>query len=81
MAKRIQKIPISMRALIARINRKLRPDNEALRAARGARAKRDFGCYYVVNLNRNLVVAHHVNPEDLGRKLAAMREWEQVVQG
>jgi hypothetical protein len=81
MAKRIQKIPISMRALIARINRKLRPDDEVLRAARGARAKQEFGGFYIINRNRELIVAHHVDPEDMGRKLNAMREWEQLVQG
>jgi hypothetical protein len=81
MAKRTQKIPISMRALIARINRKLRPDDKVLRAARGARAKLEFGSYYVVNFNRNLVIAHHVDPEELGRKLDAMSKWEQVMQG
>lgn len=65
--------PVSMRALIARINRKLKPEFKALKATRGARAKLDFGDYYVVEYNHNFIDAAHVDPEGWGRDLGFWR--------
>jgi hypothetical protein len=80
MAKRIQKIPISMRALIARINRKLKPEWKMLCASRGARAQQELGDYHVVNFHQNVIVDDHVDPEDLGRGLGVMRRYERIIE-
>jgi len=45
-----QKVPITMRALIQRINRKLRDDDTMLKITRGERWRHDLGDCYVVNV-------------------------------
>ena len=70
---------VSMTALIKRINRKLRRDNEVLRKAPG-------DTYYVVKLDENIIRADNedyvtranVEPVALGRTLGVLREDETV---
>ena len=69
--------PVSMRALIQRINRKLRPDHQRLQCAR-PRAASSVGKYFITDFNRNWIVGQRVNPEALGRELGALAEWEHV---
>jgi len=72
------KVPVSERALIQRINRKLRAEDETLKTARGERAEQEFGRFYIVNFNRNFVVAKGCDPEELGRELGVLSEYERV---
>jgi hypothetical protein len=53
------------KALVARINRRLRPQGQLLRKTRGERARRNLGDYCVHDFMRNLVLETHVAPEDL----------------
>lgn len=41
-----QKVPISERALIQRINRKLLDNDQVLKSARGSRAEQELGGFY-----------------------------------
>jgi hypothetical protein len=61
----------TMNALIKRSNRKLAPEYEAVRKARGER--RDLGAYYAVDTFRNMVLNTHVDPEARARELGVMR--------
>jgi hypothetical protein len=72
------KVPVTLRAVIQRINRKLAADDEVLKTLRGDRWRGDLGDYYIVNINRNSVTAQHVDPEELGRELGVVRGFEQV---
>ena len=76
-----QKAPVSMRALIQRINRKLRHNGEVLKVARGSRAEAeaDVGRYFIVNIERNLLVNDHCDPEAIGREIGVMAEHERLV--
>jgi len=74
------KVPVSERALIQRINRKLRPDDEILKVARGARAEQDCGRYYIVDFRKNIMMTKDVDPEALARELGVLRDYEQVVE-
>ena len=74
------KIPVTERALIARINRKLQREGEALKALRGGLARRDLGEFYVLGAEKNRIVKTHVSPETLGRELDALAPWEAVVE-
>lgn len=79
MAKR-QKVPVSVRAAIQRINRKLKPDMEQLKVTRGGEMLRlDLGDYYIINFNRNWIAHKHVDPEKLGRELGVLAPWETMV--
>lgn len=66
------KVPVSERALIARINRKL-PGNEKLKKLRGTRWENDLGLYYIVDEYFNAVRDTHVDIESLGRELGALK--------
>jgi hypothetical protein len=70
------KLPVSERAVIQRINRKLKSDNEMVRKARGS--ARSLGEYYVIDFNRNWITGQNVDIEELARELGVLREWETV---
>ena len=73
-----RKVPLTIRALIARINRKLAKQEECLKTARGAYLKRQFGAYYVVSWRSNLATATAVNPATLAQSLGVLAPWECV---
>jgi hypothetical protein len=73
-----KKAPVTMRALIQRINRKLSAEEEMLKVTRGDRWRGDLGDYYVVDMNRNHLVSTHVDVAALGRKLGVLAAWENV---
>jgi hypothetical protein len=56
--------PVSMRALMGRINRKLAADGQVLRAARSPKVVAKIGEYFVVRGNR--IARERVDPEALG---------------
>lgn len=72
------KVPVTPRALIQRINRRLATDNEVLKAARGARMQQEVGDYYIVDLSRNAVTRTSANPEKLARELGVLKDWETL---
>jgi len=74
-------VPVSLRALIARINRKLRADDQMLKATRGERARGDLGDFYLLDFNRNIIRDQRVDPEELGRELGVLKPWETVKNG
>ena len=73
-----QKVPVTMRAVIQRINRKLAPNMEKLLAARSERVRRDLGDYYVVDQRRNFLIHKDVDPETYAREIGVLAEWEKL---
>jgi hypothetical protein len=66
---------ITHRALLARINRTLKPDQKQVRRSR--KDGRDFaqlGAYYVVS--RSGVTEHHVDLAEYGKKLGLLALYE-----
>jgi len=51
-----KKVPVTRRALIARINRKLAHDNKQLCASRSVGELQNLGAYYVLDTHGNEVV-------------------------
>lgn len=74
-----QKVPVSERATIQRINRKLRPDMCALKQTRGERARMDLGYWYVIDYTHNIIIAQNINLESYAREVGALAEHEEVV--
>jgi hypothetical protein len=80
------KVPVSERALYARINRalaagRLLGDNDLrLKKTKGAKARQDLGDFFVLNTRRNYVMHHYkdVDLEELGRDVGAIGEWEEL---
>lgn len=75
------KLKISHRALIQRINRKLKPGGTRLRVARNEWVELDVGRYFIVDANQSAITLHHVDLEELGRTLGVMCSWETLEPG
>jgi hypothetical protein len=69
-------IAVTLKALMARINRRLGPEGKVLKAARSARIAQSVGRYFIVK--GNTIVAQRVGPEALGRELGVLLEWEHL---
>jgi hypothetical protein len=69
-----EKVPITKRALVQRINRHLRNRNEALRGKRGA----NTGEYYLVDFTRNALIQDGVSIDKLGRELNVLKPYERL---
>lgn len=78
MAKKTTKVPVTMRALIQRLNRALAKDGQQLKAYRTAPEHPDFGLYYSVDVNRNSIKAEHVDPEKWARDMGVLKPYEMV---
>ena len=74
----IVKKAITERALMQRINRKLRAHDEVLRKARGMQLLADVGEFYRVNVRGNWVAQKFVDPQDFARRLGVLQEDEQL---
>lgn len=70
---------VTEKALIARINRKLKKDSERLCKTRGQQARSNLGDYYILDWYRNWIVAYHCDLEGLGRELEVLGDEETVV--
>ena len=72
------RVPVSRRALILRINRKL-PDHETLKTNRApGNAHRGLGRYFIVNKYNNSITCRFVDLDKLGRELGVLRGYEHV---
>ena len=69
---------LSPKALIGRINRRLAHEHEALRTSRGTRAEQELGRHYVLDLDRNAILARDIDLESYGRELGVLSEGVQV---
>ena len=72
------KVPITARALIQRINRKLSGQNEQLKAIRGDRWRNELGDYYIIDLDHNAVIEKPVDLEKLGTQKDCLAAWEEL---
>jgi hypothetical protein len=73
-----KKLPVSIRAIMQRINRAL-PEHQQLKsAARSARWQAEVGLHYIVDGAAGHVVSRNVDLEQLARKLGCIKEWEEV---
>jgi hypothetical protein len=74
----LDKVKISERALIQRINRKLGKESKSLKTARkNSLSYRDTGRYFIVDEKRNVVVKTHVDLGQLGVELKVLKPFEK----
>jgi len=71
-------VPVSMRGLMQRINRKLQPEGEQMKRSVGARARAELGGFWIVG--ESGLVLENVDPVSFARKLGVLRPWERVIQ-
>ena len=75
MTEHVMKVPVTMWALIARINRRLAANEIQLKTARNMRMRLDVGTYYVVNTRINGMVQPYkdCDSEQFGRELGVLK--------
>jgi len=81
MAKKSDKVKVSKRALIQRINRILAKQDTKLHTTRGDRARFDLGDYYTVDIERDYIIdklPSESDLEDFGRELGALMRYEEM---
>ena len=71
-----KKVPVTARALVQRIARRLAGSHQKLRTYRGSDVQ--LGRYYVVDARRNVLVEGAVDLEELGRRLEVLQGWEEL---
>jgi hypothetical protein len=79
--KKPARVPVSERALVQRINRKLAKDDQILKKARSERVRQDMGDYYVVTFPVGGAWPTHVDVEEMGRELDVLKPWEEIAAG
>jgi hypothetical protein len=68
--------PVTERAIQRRINRVLAKQGQRLCRSRPGRAESDLGGYYIIDVYQNVVLATHVDLDQLARELGCMLETE-----
>jgi hypothetical protein len=69
------KAPVTLRAVIARINRKL--DGLKLKVARGEIVRRESD-YFLLHLTHNTITPLKKDIESYAREVGALKEWEEI---
>ena len=72
-------VPVTVRALLQRVNRRLRADDQKLVTARGERVRTELGNYYLLDTARNRIIEQHVDLGELAREVGALAGHESVV--
>ncbi len=77
-----QTVPVSERALLQRLNRKLKADGLVVKKPRGRLASpAGLGDYYVLDLERNAIAEKNLtlaDLEDMARKREALEPYESL---
>lgn len=69
---------ITFKALISRINRKLKPVFQRLRKNRSSRDWNYLGDFFIEDFRRNTVIDSHVDPKKIGREIGVLMPSERV---
>jgi hypothetical protein len=80
------KVPVTERALMQRVNRKLAKEDQMIRKSRpfydhGSRTPifdQNTGEFFRINTARNWLVEGHVDLEVLARELGVLAAWEEL---
>lgn len=81
MARKLQKLKVSERALFARINRKIHDDDLMLRRCPATRRDyHELGDIYAVNWRINGISDTHIDLEEYGREVGALKDYEELEQ-
>jgi hypothetical protein len=78
MKKKQHFVPITRRALVQRIGRALEKNGERLKANVRPGLAPAIGNHFTVDMKRNSVARTHVELEELGRELGALKPYERV---
>jgi len=74
-----RKAAVSERAILARINRKLASDKEAIRKSRSAQMRASVGQFYRIDLMRNFISGQDIDLTRFAKELGVLRPWEEIL--
>jgi hypothetical protein len=74
-----RKVPVTERAIVQRLNRRLAHDYESIKTPRGERNLQSLGRFYLLNTYQNWIMKTHIDPESFARDLGVMAPWEVVI--
>ena len=75
-----EKVKLSERAVLARVNRALAKEDEIIRICReDSRWHPELGRFYSVDLSQNVIMSKHVDLEKWARELKVMKPYEILV--
>jgi hypothetical protein len=72
------KIEVTKRSLIQRLNRALAPDQVLKSNRRSDRMIEEIGEYCILDLKQKRIVQRHVDLLQLAKKLGAIEAWEEI---
>ncbi|GAB3377704.1 hypothetical protein [Azotobacter armeniacus] len=73
------KVKVTERALLARINRALRKDNQQLyRCREGSQAHGELGDFYAVDTALDVIMAKHIDLAMWARDMGVLPDWEEL---
>ncbi len=76
---KVKKVPVSERAILARINRKLAKSEQVVKKCRtDSRWYGECGNYYAIDLRTNCIQAKHIDLEDWAKELDVIEPFEEV---
>ena len=80
MPTRTKTVPVTRRAVMQRVNRKLGQRNEALRAWRTSSQEYTAGDLYHLDFDANAVLDVNVDLEPFAREVGALQPWEEIAE-
>jgi len=76
---KLKRIPVSERALLARLNRHLRNRGKVIKKCRyWSRDHFTLGDYFAVDLYRNVIIAHHIDLSDWAKNRGVIKDYESL---
>lgn len=72
------KAPVSRRAVLQRVNRKLAKDGLTLKVSTGGQAQIEVGQYFVLDVKRGAVIERHIKLEQFAKKSGVLADWERM---
>jgi hypothetical protein len=73
------KVSVTTRSLIQRINRALGPDQILKSNRRSDRMSEELGVYYVLDIKQKIVIQRHVDLVQIAKRLNAIEPWEYLI--
>ena len=78
-AKSTWQIPVAIRAVMQRVNRRLATEGKRLKTVRkGQRYRAEIGPYFVVSLKTGRLIEIRIDLEGFARQLGALSDWEKI---
>ena len=73
-----KRIPVAVRAVVGRINRRIKRHGQRLVVCRNAQHRAEVGQYFLVSIETGRLVERGVDLERLARGVFALELWEEI---